>query len=104
MLYKDTLDIIYNYKEQMEIHSKKNKVLEEIKKIDRYEISVCRYCRNVKVRDIYYRNNEDCNHFFYLTKPIFMLNKDIKLLKPYVFNFYCLICNKYELFYNHLNH
>ena len=104
MLYKDILDIVFNYKEQMEIHAKKLKVIEEIKQIDRYEIAVCRHCRTVKVRDFYYTDNDECNHYFFLVKPIFMIHRDNKLLKPYVFNFYCNECNKYDFFYNHLNH
>ena len=106
MLYKDILDIIYDYKELLEIHEKKQKVLLQIKCIERYEIAVCRHCRTVKVRDFLYADNENCNHYFYLVKPIFMINYDNnnKLLQPYMFNFYCLICNKYEFFYNHLNH
>lgn len=112
MLYKDILGIIYDYKEQLEIHCNKQKALEDIKQIDRYEIAVCRNCRTVKVRDFFHIDNDDCNHFFYLIKPIFMINKinqdnqieNKKLLKPYVFNFYCLVCNKYEFFYTHLHH
>ena len=112
MLYKDILDIIYDYKESIELHEIKAKALEDIKRIDRYEIAVCRHCRTVKVRDLFYTDSDDCNHFFYLIKPIFMINiinennetENKKLLKPYVFNFYCLLCNKYEFFYTHLNH
>jgi len=103
-LYKDIQNIILDYVEDLKVHDKKLKVLEEIKSIDRYELAVCRHCRTVKVRDFFYTDNDECNHFFYLVKPIFMLREDKKLLKPYVFNFYCLVCNKYEFFYNHLNH
>ena len=107
MLYKDILDIIYDYKEHLETHSKKLKVLEEIKQVERYEIAVCRYCRTVKVRNFFYTDNDECNHFFYLIKPIFVIDKDgndKRLIKPIMFNFHCLICNKYEFFYSHLNH
>ncbi len=112
IIYTDILDIIYDYKEQLEIHCNKLKMLQYIKKIDRYEIAVCRNCQTVKVRDYFYIDTDNCNHFFYLVKPIFMINKTNqsnqietkKLLKPYVFNFYCLICNKYDFFYTHLNH
>ena len=107
MLYKDILGIIYDYKEQLEIHCNKQKTLEDIKKIDRYEIAVCRHCRTVRVRDFFYTDMDSCNHFFYLIKPVFMINNENenkKLLKPFMFNFYCLVCNKYEFFYTHLNH
>ena len=107
-LYKDIQNIILDYVEDLKVHDNKLKVLEEIKNIDRYELAVCRHCRTVKVRDFIYIDSGECEHYYYLVKPIFMItntdNTPNKLLNPYVFNFYCLICNKYEFFYNHLNH
>jgi hypothetical protein len=110
MLYKDIITIIEDYIDLLQIHDRKVKVLSQINNINRYEISLCKICRTVKVKNEFLRinnNYEDHTHNFYLTKPIFLLNnnnKEIRLLKHIMFNFYCRDCNEYSLFYNHLNH
>lgn len=112
MLCGDITDIIKDYIDLLQIHEKKVKCLNKIKQINRYEISLCKICRIVKVKnELLPINNENiCEehiHDFYLTKPIFLLNynnREIKLLKHIMFNFYCRNCNQYSLFYNHLNH
>lgn len=114
MLYKDITDIVEDYIDLLQIHERKVKTLNQIKQINRYEISLCKICRAVKVKNEFLRtNNEYVDHIhdFYLTKPIFLLNnnnqqgpKEIKLLKHIMFNFYCRDCDEYSLFYDHLNH
>lgn len=103
-LYKDILSIIYNYKEDLEVHEKRLKVFDEINSFLRYEIGLCRICRVVIANNEIYNDNIECNHYFYLIKPIFLYKEtDIRVLNQDLFSFYCRICDKYEVFYEHLD-
>ena len=111
MIYKDISSIIIDYVEDLRIHMKRLKVFEQINNIDKYEIVLCKYCREIKIKNELFNPHDICNHFFYLSKPIFLLNdrnsidlSSKRILNHDVFNFYCIICNKYDLFFYHLNH
>ena len=107
-LYKDVQDIILDYIEDLKIHDKRLKVFEQINQIERYEISLCQHCRAVKVRTSLFLSIDDCNHYFFLTKPLFISSSRAydtnRILKHNPFYFFCIPCNKYDFFFHHLNH
>lgn len=110
-LYKDITNIIIDYVKDLRIHDKKLKIFEQLNHIDRYEIALCKYCRTVRIKNELFNPQDICNHSFYLSKPIFLLNngnsislRSSRILKHNIFRFYCNICNKYDIFFNHLNH
>lgn len=103
----DIENIILTYKYQLEHHDKKQKVLDEIKKIKIYHIGMCLHCRHTKIIDLNnykYNLNEDseCNHFFYLIKSVYYLH-ELKLFKYGLFDFFCQICNMYDGFFSHIH-
>lgn len=102
-LPKDIEDIIIDYVEQINIHTKKLIMLNQVNNINRYEISLCKYCRCVRVKTDLFNPRTDCNHSFYLCKPLYVTNTT-KILKQNVFNFYCSDCNTYGFFFSHLHY
>jgi hypothetical protein len=99
----DIENIIQDYLFQMNIHLKKQKYLNQIKNIQKYQISLCKYCRCVKIKSDFYNNSINCNHDFYLSKPLYILSKK-RILCHNVFNFYCNTCNDYGFFFSHLHY
>ena len=106
-LYKDVEGIILDYIEDLKIHDKRLKVFEQIKDIDRYEISLCQHCRDVKIRTEIINTIDSCNHYFFLTKPLFISSSrnyaNNRVLKHNPFYFYCIPCQKYDFFFHHFS-
>ena len=96
-------NIIEDYKYQIDIHMKKIKVFNQIKSLERYEISLCKYCRCVRVKCELFNDSTNCNHDFYLAKPLYVIRSQ-KILRQNVFNFYCRDCNDYGFFFSHLHY
>lgn len=101
----DIQNIIYNYKEQLETHDKKKLVIAEINNMIRYDVKICRICRDVCTIYNYDETyNHYCNHEYFLTKSFYLTEDNKKIIRSDVFNFYCTICDKYEFFFSHLSH
>jgi len=98
----DIEDIVNDYIEQMIIHVKKLKTVNQINNIVRYEISLCKNCRCIRVKDDLFNPRSGCNHHFYLSKPLYVSNKN-RILKQNAFNFFCTDCNIFGFFFSHLH-
>ena len=98
----DIKNIIIDFIEQMKVHEIKMKTITQIENIDVFTISLCLYCRCVKIRGDIFNNHSLCDHYFFLSKPIYTMRNE-KILKQNMFNFHCDICNIYDIFFNHLH-
>lgn len=108
ILPTDLVNIINDYLIQLNLTEKYNRCVNEIKTIKNYSISYCKNCRQIFIKKdldyIYTKyNNISCNHDFILYKPLYKIINREKFIKSNPFLFYCLKCNKYDTFFDHLH-